>query len=562
MNTIPVKDLPYERYDVKLYEAACDKFIEAEKNAKSVEDVLKAREELQKAGEHFVTMSSLAYTRYTLNTYDEFYLGEQSYYDEAMPIAGMCETRIADCMLNSRYKEELKKRLPETIFPMLELAKKCHSPETVEDEQEENAIVTEYSQLMSQLTTDWKGEKKTISYIRGFFESSDRQERKEAADAIGRALESVKDQLDDIYDRLIKVRTRIAKKLGYENFVELGYYRMGRIDYDKDMVAKFRQNVEKDLVPVVGEFKAQTKKELGIDKFMFYDDNVIPGGNPVPKPDAQGILDAAKEMYKDMHPEASKLMNQMLSVGAIDPLPRDGKWGGGYATTFPDFKQTFILGNFTGTSDDIDLVTHEFGHTFAMNFAFDHDPEAGIGSSETAETHSMSMEFFAWKYMDKFFAEPDAYKYKHLGTSLSFIPYGVIVDEFQHIMYERPDLTPAQRDEVYLELEKKYRPYLSFEGIEYLEKGTRWQFQMHIYETPFYYIDYCLAQVVALEFLSDSQKDYDDAFSRYVEHCKRGGLYAFNHLVKLAGLKSPFEDGALQDIAATSMKLLQELKRK
>ena len=560
MNTIPVKDLPYERFDIKLLQDASDKFIEVEKNAKSVEEVLRAREDLLAMEKRLETMGSLAYTRYSLNTYDEFYLGEQNYYDEIIPIAGMCEKKVAECMLNSRFKDELKKLLPETVFPKLELAEKCHSPETIEDEQEEHAIVTEYSQLMSQLTTDWKGEKKTISYIRGFFESNDREEREAAANAIGTALESVSDKIDDIYDRLVKVRTRIAKKLGYKNFIELGYYRMERIDYDKDMVAKLRDNVKKDIVPVVVKFKEQIKKELGLDKFMFFDDNVIPGGNPVPKPDAQGILNAAKEMYADMHPEASKLMNQMLSVGAIDPLPRDGKWGGGYATTFTDYRQTFILGNFTGTSDDIDLVTHEFGHTFAMNYAFDHDYEAGIGSCETAETHSMSMEFFSWKYMDKFFDKPDAYKYKHLGGCLSFLPYGVIVDEFQHIMYENPDLTPAERNKVYLDLEKKYRPYLSFDGIKYLEKGTRWQYQMHIFETPFYYIDYVLAQVVALEFLAASVKDYDDAFARYVEHCKRGGLYAFNHLVKLAGLKSPFEDGALKEITETSMKLLKELK--
>ncbi len=561
MNTTPISELKYERADIADIQSACKKFVETEKNATSSDEILMARDEFLLAVRHFETMSSLAYTRYSLNTYDEFYLGEQNYYDEAGPIFGMCMTDYANCMLESRFKDELSKKLPETIFPGLELAKKCHSPKTVADEQEENAIVTEYSQLMSQLTTDWRGEKKTISFIRGFFESPDREVRKAAANAIGRALMSVSDKLDDIYDRLVKVRDRIAKKLGFKDFVELGYCRMGRIDYNREMVAKFRENVYRDLVPVVCKFKEETQKALGIDKFMFYDDGVIPGGNPVQKVDAKGILNAARDMYDDMHPEASKLMRQMLSVGAIDPLPRDGKWGGGYATTFPDFHQTFILGNFTGTSDDIDLVTHEFGHTFAMNFAFDHDEEAGIGSSETAETHSMSMEFFAWKYLDKFFDDVNGYKLKHLDSCFSFIPYGVIVDEFQHVMYENPELSPAERKQVYLELEKKYRPYLSFDGIEYLEQGTRWQYQMHIYETPFYYIDYCLAQVVALEFLAESQKDYDDAFDRYVEHCKRGGLYAFNHLVKLAGLKSPFEDGALKEIAKTSIKLLDELKK-
>lgn len=562
MSRMKVKDIPYQRYDVDGVRVAFEKFVAAEKNASTAEDVLSARKEFLDAVGDYSTYASLAYMRYTLNTRDEFYLAEQEYYDENGPVADTYMTKYAEIMLASRFRPELEKLLPETIFPRYECTKKAHSDETVSDEQEENSIVTEYSQLMSQLTTDWRGEQKTISYIRGFMEDSDREVRKAAANAIGTALSSVSDKLDDIFDRLVKVRTRIAKKLGYKDFVELGYYRMGRIDYDRDMVANFRKNVKEDVVPVVVELKKSIANALGIEKMAFYDNDVIEGeGNPRPYPDAEGILRAANETYREMSDETGSFMAEMLEAEAFDTLARDGKWGGGYCTCFEKFRQPFILANFNGSSGDVDVVTHEFGHALAMNYIFDYgDIEAGIGSSETAETHSMSMEFFCWKFMDKFFKDANRYRYKHLADALSFIPYGVIIDEFQHIVYENPDMTPAERNEAYLNLEKKYRPYLSYDGIEYLEKGTRWQYQMHVYETPFYYIDYCLAQVVALEFLSDSQKDYEDALGRYFDHAKRGGLYAFNRLVKLAGLKSPFENGALKDVAATSTALISRLR--
>ncbi|MBO5777895.1 MAG: M3 family oligoendopeptidase, partial [Clostridia bacterium] len=280
---IKVRDLPYSRVDVKLVEDAVNKFVEAEKTATSAEEVLKAREEMFDAFEEFNTNSSIASARYTLNTRDDFYVAEQEYYDEVYPIIGDLYNTYAKVMLNSRFRPELEQLVPETVYPCLVYSEKAHSPEVIADEQEENAIITKYTQLLSQLTTEWRGEQKTIAYIRGFFEDKDREVRKQAAEAVDRALATVGDELDNIYDHLVKVRTRIASKLGYDNFVELGYYRMSRIDYDKDMVAKFRENVLKSIVPVVTEMKKGIAKSLDIEKMRFYDIDVIEGdGNPRP----------------------------------------------------------------------------------------------------------------------------------------------------------------------------------------------------------------------------------------------------------------------------------------
>lgn len=556
-----VKDFEYKRADIATLESASKACVEGIKSAKSVEDVLAAKKIFDKASLTYRTYSSLAYMRYTLDSRNEFYVGEQEYYDEVGPLASGYSNDVGLALIESPFRAELEKVFPETYFRNIECGLKAHSEATVKFEQEENSLVMEYSMLMSTLTTEWEGEQKTISYIRGFMESADRDVRRRAAEAIDRALASVSDKLDSIYDKLVKVRTEMARTLGYKDYVELGYYRMSRIDYDRDMVARFRENVLSDIVPVVGKLKRRIADGLGLESLKFYDNDVIEGeGNPRPIPQGREIIEVAQSMYDAMHPEIGAFMRKMRDAEAFDTEAREGKWGGGYCIDFPDFKQPFILANFNGSSGDVDVVTHEFGHALAMDYVYSYGSfDADIGSSETAETHSMSMEFLSWKYMDKFFADADRYRYKHLADSLSFIPYGVIVDEFQHIVYENPDMTPEERNSAYAELERKYRPYLDYEGLPYLAKGTRWQYQMHIYESPFYYIDYCLAQVVALEFMAEARKDYDVALAKYMEHAKRGGKYAFNKLVECAGLVSPFAPGALKSVATAAEEVIAEL---
>ncbi len=557
-----VKDLPYKRATIEALTEAYNKFESDVLAATSAEQVLQARKEFLDGGAcDFFTNSALAQCRFTLDMSNEFYKEEQDYYDENGPLASNLLVKMADLMLTSPYRAELEKALPAPIFLNYEFAKKAHSEAIIQDEQEENALVTGYSQLMSGLMLDWNGEKKPLSYVRGFLEDQDRNVRRAASEAIGKGLESVSDQLDKYYDDLVRVRDRMAKKLGYENYIELGYYRMGRIDYDKDMVEKFRANVLESIVPAVRDIKAKIAKELGIDQIMIYDNDIVSAeGNPRPMGNKDEIFAAAKQMYNEMNPEIGAFMEAMQEAEAFDVEPRVGKWGGGYCTNFARFKQPFILANFNGSSGDIDVMTHEFGHAWAMHKAnYEGDLESDVGSMETAETHSMSMEFFSWPWMHLFFADAKAYCRKHLTDALTFIPYGVIVDEFQHRVYQEPNMTPAERNQVWLELEAKYRPYISYQGIPYLEKGTRWQHQMHIYESPFYYIDYCLAQVVALEFLSESLENYEDALARYMDHAARGGKYAFNTLVKMAGLASPFEEGALDKVIATIMEKLETL---
>ena len=555
-----VSEMPYERITVEYAREHADKIIAEIKAAGSAEELKAARDKYNKLSEEIETACSLANCRFTLNTRDEFYNAEMDYYDNAMPLFTEIDNEYKKAMLASPHRAEAEKLINPRVFKEFEMSLKTFSPEVIEDLQEENALVTRYSKFMGELAFEFDGEKMPLSVLRGKLEADSREIRKRAAEAIGKTMQANADTFDEIFDGLVKIRTRIARKLGYKNFVELGYYRMGRVDYDEKMVAAFRKSVEKDIVPAVVSLKERIKGRLKLDRIMYYDDAIsVSGEMPRPVIGTEEIFKNALAMYNDMKPEIGDFMHRMLDAEAFDVEARDGKFGGGYCTTFPKYKQPFILANFNGTSGDIDVITHEFGHALAADYMFKYaEPDYPTGM-ETHECHSMSMEFLCHKYMDSFFGKSaDKYRYKHIVDALSFIPYGVIVDEFQHIVYENPELTPAERKNEYLKLEEKYRPYLSFEGIPYLEKGTRWQYQMHIYESPFYYIDYCIAQCVALGFLGLSRKDFDDALEKYVAFLKKTGGVSLNTLIEEAGLDSPFERNALADVAKETAEIISE----
>lgn len=556
------RDIPYKRYTIEEGRSAFEKAEKAMKEAAGVHSVLAAKKIFDDAAIEYATAVSLANCRFTLDTRNEFYTKEVEYYDQVSPLFEELSVKFNDLLLTTPFRKELELHINKRILQKAELSKKSFSPAVIEDCQKENALVTEYSKLMAGMTFLWQGKETPLSALRGELENGDRDVRRECAIAIGKGLKKHEKELDGLYDRLVKIRTVIAHKLGYKSFTELGYYRMGRLDYDATMVKAFRDNVQKDLVPVVKELKERIARELDIDRITFYDDAIYSGG-PVPKPllDAKGIFQAAEEMYDDMNPEIGAFMHRMLEAEAFDVEAREGKWGGGYCTTFPKYKQPFILANFNGSCGDVDVITHEFGHALAANFVFyGGDMDLDVGGMETAECHSMSMEFLSWKYTEKFFGESaNAYRKKHLLSSLSFIPYGVIVDEFQHEIYDHPDYTPEERKAVYRRLEEKYRPYMNFKDIPYIEEGTRWQYQMHIYETPFYYIDYCLAQTVALWFLVKSRENYQKALDDYLTFLKAGGQKSFEALLETAGIPSPFKEGSLKELSQKVLEIAEEL---
>jgi M3 family oligoendopeptidase len=246
----------------------------------------------------------------------------------------------------------------------------------------------------------------------------------------------------------------------------------------------------------------------------------------------------------------------------MDLIAKPGKESGGYMTYIADFQSPFIFANFNGTSGDVDVLTHEAGHAF-QGYLSRHIqiPEVMMPTHESCEIHSMSMEFITWPYMEKFFGEKaDKYRFTHLSDALEFLPYGALVDHYQHEVYENPDMTPEERKAVWRKLDKMYRPHLDFDGNDFMEKGVWWYRQGHIFQSPLYYIDYTLAQACAFQFWKRVHVDKDPkAWDDYLAICKVGGTQSFLDIVKTAGLVSPFEEGCLKNIIGDIDKWLESI---
>ena len=328
---------------------------------------------------------------------------------------------------------------------------------------------------------------------------------------------------------------------------------MGRNCYTKADVEKFRAAVVKYLVPVADSIYRRQAERLGKTYPMSFADNCLEfrSGNPRPCGSAEDILAAGKKFYEELSPETGVFFNTMLDNELMDVLSTEGKQAGGYCTGLPDYEVPFIFANFNGTQGDVEVVTHEAGHAFAEWTNRSRVPLDYVWPSmEACEVHSMSMEFFAEPWAECFFGD-DArkFRYSHLSGSLTFIPYGTMVDHFQHIVYEKPEMSPGERHAVWKELLGIYMPWMKLDGdIPFYSEGEGWQRQHHIYSMPFYYIDYCLAQTVALEFWKKIGEDLPNAWRYYMAYTEQGGSRTFTELLKNAGLESPFEESCLRSV--------------
>jgi M3 family oligoendopeptidase len=519
--------------------------------ADSFEAQDRAMGEINRLRNHFESMQTLAEIRHSIDTTDEFYETEQNYFDENGPIYQGLVTDFYKALVNAAFRKELEEKWGSQLFNIAELRLKTFSPEIIEDLQQENKLSTEYTKLMASAKIEFDGKELNLSQLGPYQLSTDRDVRRKAYAAKYGFMEENEEKLDDIYDQLVKVRTTIARKLGYKNFVELGYARMMRTDYNADMVKKFRDQVKEYLVPVASKLKEKQRRRLGIDSIKHYDDKFsFKTGNAKPKGDSDWILENGKRMYQEMSPETHEFFTFMTENGLMDLVAKKGKAGGGYCTYISEYQAPFIFSNFNGTAGDIDVLTHEVGHAFqAYSSRHLEVPEYAFPTYEAAEIHSMSMEFFAWPWMDLFFKEDaDKYRFGHLSEAILFIPYGVAVDEFQHFVYEHPDATPAERKAAWREIEKKYLPHLDYSENDYLERGGYWHQQGHIFGAPFYYIDYTLAQICALSFWKKMRENREAAWNDYLALCREGGSRSFTELIRIAHLRSPFEEGCVEEV--------------
>ena len=557
------KDFKYERLPIEKIKEDYGKLNARLKECKDPQSFKKVFDEISNYRGHITTMMTLCSIRYTINTKDEFYAKEQEYWDETAPLIEVYENEFAKICIDCPFKEELD--IPDTFFKLKENAYKCFDESIIEDLQTENKLCSEYSKLKASAKIEFEGEVYNLASISSKTLANDRDVRKRASEAAYRFYEENVDKFDDIYDKLVKVRDKMAKKLGFENYIPLGYLRMNRLDYDQKMVEGYRQEILNKITPLASKIYDRQRKRLGLDKLRYYDINYkFDSGNPKPKGNKDDLVKAANKMYHEMSKETGEFFDMMCEMELFDLETKPNKDMGGYCTDIYDYKVPFIFANFNGTSGDVDVLTHEAGHAFQsyMTSKYNKDlaPECAFPTMESCEIHSMSMEFFAHPWMESFFKEDtQKYIYSHIADALTFLPYGVLVDHFQHEVYAHPDMSKKERRETFRRLEKMYIPERDYEGFPLLEDGGFYYRQGHIFSSPFYYIDYTLAQVCALEFFARTLDKDENTWNDYIELCKLGGTKSFLKLVEASHLNSPFEKGTLDKIAAKMEAKLNEI---
>ena len=538
----------YEHLDLEKIKKEFSELIESFEKAENVEGQVNAFDEIIKLRNHIETMQTLVSVRHSIDTNDEFYDKENEYMDEISPILFGFTNDFYKALVNSKFKDELVQKYGKFLFDLAENTLKTFSPEIIPDAQEENRLSSKYSKLIASAKIDFDGKELNLSQMVPYTQSKDRNVRIEAAKKVAQFFAENQDEFDNIYDSLVKVRTRMAQKMGYKNFVEFGYKQLSRLEYDAKMVESYRKQVLENIVPLHTELRERQGKRLGVDKLKFYDEAIkFNSGNADPHGSPEWILNNGKTMYKELSKETDEFFTFMTENNLLDLLSKKGKMSGGYCTYIPEHKAPFIFANFNGTSHDIDVLTHEAGHAFQVYQSRGFEvPEYLWPSYEACEIHSMSMEFLTWPWMNLFFEnDTDKYKFIHLSEALLFIPYGVTVDEFQHWVYENPEATPKERREKWIEIEKKYLPTRDYGEVEELKNGIFWFRQGHIFSSPFYYIDYTLAQVCAFQFWIKSRENREKAWQDYLNLCKLGGSKPFFELMKSTNLKNPFEEGTL-----------------
>ena len=540
-------DMPYERLTLEEIQAAYAEMEHLAECAETEADLKKIME-LNHRLKDAMTAMELCYIRHQMNVNDAFYAGEQNYYDEINPQICELSNHFTEKMLASPVADAYKKLIGPQAAAMLECDRKGINGEVVSLMQEENSLTEQYRKLVSNATVLWEGEKINRALMSQYVQSTDRETRRKATLAISASWEEQREEIEEIYDRLVKNRDSQARALGYENFVDLSYVRMYRIGYDKKQVERFREEAKRELVPVYVRMQEEKRKRLQLEHLYSYDNAInFLEGNPVPNGDTKRCMEYAREVFTKLSPETAEFIGKFMEDEVYDVEMRDGKAGGGFMTMLPKYKMPFIFANFDGTTENAYVMAHEGGHAFQGYLKRNEEiSEHSQVTSEVAESHAMAMEFFVLPYMDTYFGERAGdYVTMHLEGAVNRILYQCEQDEFQQLVYENPGMSKEERNRLWKKLEQDYFPGRDHGENENLREGRAWQRIPHTFYWPFYAIDYGLAQVIALEYRKMRKKDSQAAWQSYLWFCENSGMMSFPELVKGAKLKSPFEEGAL-----------------
>ena len=546
-------EFQYEHINIEEKEQNIKSLLKDFESANTLEEAISFVDDINKIRNHTDTHFNIALIRASINTNDEFYNKERDFFDENMPRIQNLDNLFYKALLNSKHTDGLVSHFGEQLFELAKVELNTYHPSINDLLVKENKLISEYDKLIASADILYKDEHLNLSQFNKYFINPDRDIRKEAYITKEQFFEEHLEKIDRIYDDLVQVRHEIALKLGYNNFIQLGYDRMQRIGYNAEDVEVFRNQIKDHVVPITEQINKQHAERINVDQLKVYDQNfTFKSGSPKPQIGTQEIIKNAQKMYHERSNETGKFIDYMIDKSLFDLEAKKGKESGGYCTIINDFNSPFIFANFNGTQGDIEVMTHEAGHAFQVFESLKYSvPEYYFPTSEACEIHSMSMEYLTYPWMSLFFGEDtEKFKLSHLEDNIKFLPYGVAIDEFQHKVYENPNLTPGERRKIWSDLERKYLPNKDYDGVNHLINGSFWHRQGHVFALPFYYIDYTLATICAMQFYIRHEENPDKAWNDYLKICQIGGSKSFIDIMNSVQLNSPFKEGTVKEIVS------------
>ena len=543
-------ELKFPKPDLNVFRDLYKDAVERVAQAKHGDDVVEILFEVDELSRKITDLLTATMIHHTMDTEDERYEKDQRWYDENQHLFMNAVMELNDAVYNSPYKEYIEERIGPMYFVKTDVKKKTFCEDNLPLQQKEYELIGEYQRIIDSCQVEIQGETVGFMGLQGLFNHDDREVRRAAFKGFSDFLSANEEALEKIWDELLKVRDQMGKNLGYENYIPLAYLERLRLAYGEKEVESFRKQVVDEIVPLCAKMYEFQARNIGLDELKVYDEKILfADGNAKPAGDLEYMYNETIRMLREMSPETDEFISFMLDHDLIDYKSRPGKAAREYATILPARKAPFLFYHFDGSPTGLRALHEGFGYAFSAYKASrrQHLEEHYASSSDIMEIHSMSMVLFANKYAEWFFGE-DAGKYvfANLHNYITFIPFSVAVDEFQHICYKNLDMTPKERTQVWHELEKKYMPWRKYdEDDEFMNRGGYWYNKVHFFLYPFYYIEYSLATINALEMYQKYVERPGTAWKEYLELTDLGGSKTYLDTLKQAKLTPAFEEGAV-----------------
>ena len=471
--------------------------------------------------------------------------------------------KLGRLYLESPARQELERRRFEVFDRELQNQVELFREENIPLQTDDAKLGQQYQKICGAMTVQWRGEEKTLQQMAPYAEDIDRAVREEAWRVVAARRLQDRDALNEIFNEMIRIRTRIAHNAGCENFRDYQHRAYNRFDYTPADCAVFHEAIEREVVPLLAELRRRRRQKLDLENLRPWDLNVDPDGNPPLKPftEAEELEAGCATIFGRLSGPLAEQFETMRRRGLLDLGSRKGKAPGGYQSTLDEVRLPFIFMNAAGTSRDVSTLLHEGGHAFHA-FASREQSLLAYRSApmEFSEVASMSMELFGLNHLDVFYPKSDEARRarrRHFEEIIQIFPWIATIDAFQHWIYLNPEHTNEQREEKWLELDRRFSPEMAWAGLE-LEHRALWQRQLHLYQVPFYYIEYGIAQMGALQLWLQFRDQPQQTLENYRRGLALGGSRPLPELFEGAGIRFDFSAATLRPIMQAVAQVLEE----